>query len=86
MAETQPTNPPAVPGPLEAEADDWDGDSAVGEVDLTSSTASIGSSIMKYRQENGRTYHGYKVYSTSFLLFYHTNSTLQGRKIRLPER
>ena len=64
MAESQATNPPsgpAAPGPLEAEADHWDGDSAVGTEDLVSSKASIGSSILRYREENGRTYHAYKV-------------------------
>ncbi|KAH7121918.1 S-adenosyl-L-methionine-dependent methyltransferase [Dactylonectria estremocensis] len=34
-------------------------DSSLGE-DATSSTASIGSSILRYREENGRTYHAYK--------------------------
>jgi hypothetical protein len=46
---------------LEAEADDWADDSGVGEEDDISSTTSIGSSVLKYRQENGRTYHAYKV-------------------------
>jgi len=47
---------------LEAEADDYDndGDSAMGTA-ILSSTTSINSSIMKYREENGRTYHAYKV-------------------------
>ena len=44
---------------LEAEADDYDGDSALGGSN-SSSTASINSSITKYREENGRTYHAYK--------------------------
>lgn len=44
---------------IEAEADDYAYDSGFGE-DFNSSTASIGSSIMKYREENGRTYHAYK--------------------------
>lgn len=57
MAEPEATPPAA---PLEAESDDWEADSAVGE-SITSSTTSIGSSIMKYREENGRTYHAYKV-------------------------
>lgn len=72
MAESQATNPPAglaAPGPLEAESDDWDGDSAVGADDLASFKASIGSSILKYRVENGRTYHAYKVCFTSSLQF-----------------
>ncbi|KUJ10126.1 S-adenosyl-L-methionine-dependent methyltransferase [Mollisia scopiformis] len=34
-------------------------DSAFGD-DVQSATTSIGSSILKYRQENGRTYHAYK--------------------------
>lgn len=46
--------------PIEAEADDYvDGDSTLGS-ELGSSTASIGSSILNYRTENGRTYHSYK--------------------------
>jgi hypothetical protein len=72
MAESHATETPAAessataPAPtpalaLEAEADDWAGDSAVGEEDQVGSTTSIGSSILKYRQENGRTYHAYKV-------------------------
>ena len=68
MAESQATETPATAptapsalGGLEAEADDWEGDSAVGEEDIAASTASIGSSIMRYREENGRTYHAYKV-------------------------
>lgn len=43
---------------IEAEEDDYNHDS--GFEDLGSSTTSIGSSIMKYREENGRTYHAYK--------------------------
>jgi len=39
--------------------DDFDDDSALGEEDA-SSTASLSSSILKNRQENGRTYHAYK--------------------------
>jgi hypothetical protein len=38
---------------------DDDHDSAIGD-DLTLSTSSLESSIMNYRLENGRTYHGYK--------------------------
>lgn len=65
MAEPQATealSTPVVSGPdgLEAEADDWDGDSALGEVNIASSTTSMTSSILRYRQENGRTYHAYK--------------------------
>lgn len=52
---------PAAPGGLEAEADDWAGDSSFGDDDTASSTMSISSSIMRYREENGRTYHAYKV-------------------------
>src|SRR5271169_4868279 len=60
MAEPQATETSA-PGDLEAESDDWAGDSALGEEDIATSTASISSSIMRYRLENGRTYHAYKV-------------------------
>lgn len=44
---------PEAPG---LEVDDIDHDSAFEE-ELEGSTASIGSSVMKYREENGRTYH-----------------------------
>ncbi|KAE8454620.1 hypothetical protein EG329_000243 [Mollisiaceae sp. DMI_Dod_QoI] len=44
----------------EAEADDWnDNDSALGD-DRAVSTASLGSSVLNYRKENGRRYHAYK--------------------------
>jgi hypothetical protein len=52
---------------LEAEADEYENDSALGGESIASSTASINSSIMKYREENGRTYHAYKV-SHSFMI------------------
>lgn len=52
--------PAPAPDALEAEADDWAGESAFGEEDTLGSTASIGSSILKYHEENGRTYHAYK--------------------------
>ncbi|KAH9204396.1 S-adenosyl-L-methionine-dependent methyltransferase [Leptodontidium sp. 2 PMI_412] len=45
---------------LEAEADNYENDSALGAESIASSTTSINSSIMKYREENGRTYHAYK--------------------------
>jgi SAM-dependent methyltransferase len=50
---------PQVPPPSLPEADDDDNDSSLG-LELASSTTSIGSSILKYREENGRTYHAYK--------------------------
>ncbi len=47
---------------LEAESDEWDVDSAIGDTNSDfSSTASITSSIMRHREENGRTYHAFKV-------------------------
>ena len=46
---------------LEAEADDYENDSALRGEGNASSTASINSNITKYREENGRTYHAYKV-------------------------
>ena len=56
----QPAQPQAAA--LEPEADDWDKDSAFGgEGDLANSTTSLTSTILKYREENGRTYHAYKV-------------------------
>lgn len=58
---TRPPNGslPFILATLEAE-DDADANSAVGD-DVASSTASVASSILKYRTENGRTYHAYKV-------------------------
>lgn len=59
---TEPTLPEE-PGQIEAddEIEDSlnDNDSSLGD-DAASSTASISSSILKYREENGRTYHAYK--------------------------
>ena len=46
---------------LEAEADDYDNDSSLGDEAPTSSTTSISSSILNYREESGRMYHAYKV-------------------------
>ncbi|KLP14713.1 methyltransferase [Fusarium fujikuroi] len=43
----------------ESEQDFPDNDSAIGD-DAASSTASINSSIMAYRTENGRTYHAFR--------------------------
>lgn len=44
------------------EADDRnaDNDSALRSTDANASTKSISSSILRYREENGRTYHAYK--------------------------
>ncbi|RBQ68785.1 hypothetical protein FVER53590_08724 [Fusarium verticillioides] len=57
----QQTAPLEPAGQLEAdEGNIGDNDSALGENDAGSSTASIASSIYKYRIENGRTYHAYK--------------------------
>ncbi|OIW29299.1 S-adenosyl-L-methionine-dependent methyltransferase [Coniochaeta ligniaria NRRL 30616] len=39
---------------------DDDQDSALGDDDVAQSTSSLASSILDYRKENGRTYHGYK--------------------------
>jgi SAM-dependent methyltransferase len=54
--------PVAAPGVIEAEADDYvdDSDSAFGGATIASSTTSVTSTIMRYRVENGRTYHAYK--------------------------
>ncbi|KAH8651602.1 S-adenosyl-L-methionine-dependent methyltransferase [Tricladium varicosporioides] len=45
---------------LEADDNINENDSAFGDDNYESSTASISSSIMKHREENGRTYHAYK--------------------------
>jgi SAM-dependent methyltransferase len=45
---------------LEPEDREYENDSALGDNDAAGSTLSIGSSISKYRVENGRTYHAYK--------------------------
>jgi SAM-dependent methyltransferase len=47
-------------GVLEPEDHEHDNDSALGDDNPADSTTSIGSSILKYREENGRTYHAYK--------------------------
>ena len=47
--EAVPTAAAAAPGGLEAEPDDWEGDSAAGEENIAGSTASIGSSILSVR-------------------------------------
>ena len=63
MADSTPAPAVAVVpvAPLEAEPDDhWEVDSSLGS-DTESSTASLSSSIARYREENGRTYHAYKV-------------------------
>lgn len=71
MAETTVIVPeeavPDIPAPvtqpvaLVTEADDYEGDSGIDAESVVSSTTSVGSSILKYREENGRTYHAYKV-------------------------
>ena len=45
---------------LEIDGEISDHDSAFDSGPFTTSTISIGSSILKYREENGRTYHAYK--------------------------
>jgi hypothetical protein len=56
----EPAQPQAAA--LESEADGWDNDSAIdNEGDFANSTASLTDTILKYREENGRTYHAYKV-------------------------
>jgi len=63
MAETEPQN-----AGIEAENDDYERDSALGDdEEVANSTASITSSILRYREENGRTYHAYKVQDTPIL-------------------
>lgn len=42
---------------------DYDGDSAYGGDDFASETASLSSSVLRYRQENGRTYHSYGMHN-----------------------
>ncbi|TDZ35512.1 putative methyltransferase tdiE [Colletotrichum spinosum] len=57
-AEAPPTTGPA-PAPDADDTDTSDSDSSLG-ADVQSSTASLRSSILRYREENGRTYHAYK--------------------------
>ncbi|KAL0933378.1 methyltransferase domain-containing protein [Colletotrichum truncatum] len=69
MSTPEPVQPPAVieadpdtAGDVESRGGDAggsDSDSSLG-AELSSSTASLHSSILKYREENGRTYHAYK--------------------------
>ncbi|CZR67449.1 related to methyltransferase [Phialocephala subalpina] len=53
MTDTTPHN-------VEPDDHDIENDSALGDEDDHLSTVSISSSILKYREENGRTYHAYK--------------------------
>jgi hypothetical protein len=54
---------------LALEVDEYDHDAVVDTKSVISSATSIASSVMKYREENGRTYHAYKVWTT-FLCFW----------------
>ncbi|RDW62438.1 S-adenosyl-L-methionine-dependent methyltransferase-15 [Coleophoma cylindrospora] len=55
------TASPAADAIIAPEDDDWaEDDSAIGYSTLEGSTSSLASSILKYRHENGRTYHSYK--------------------------
>ncbi|KAE9369972.1 TAM domain methyltransferase [Stipitochalara longipes BDJ] len=62
MADTNSPAPPAAAHePLEADdTSNFETDSALGDNDDTSERTSIFSEIMKYREENGRRFHGYK--------------------------
>ncbi|KAJ4298850.1 hypothetical protein N0V90_004093 [Kalmusia sp. IMI 367209] len=61
-----PLNVPSVDVEAESlEADGDDGDSAYGD-DLESYTTSLKSTVLNYRFENGRRYHGYKDEATYF--------------------
>ncbi|KAF1953810.1 S-adenosyl-L-methionine-dependent methyltransferase [Byssothecium circinans] len=54
---------------IEAEATEYsDGDSAYGGDDLESYTTSLKSTVLNYRFENGRRYHGFKDTETQYLL------------------
>ncbi|OBS25028.1 hypothetical protein FPOA_05564 [Fusarium poae] len=52
--------PPEPAGQLDADDNVTDNDSTLGYADYDSSTASLSSTIYKYREENGRTYHAHK--------------------------
>ncbi|KAI8150971.1 putative methyltransferase tdiE [Colletotrichum sp. SAR 10_70] len=58
-ADPAPTNGTPAADPNTDDPDTSDSDSSLG-VELQSSTASLRSSILQYRHENGRTYHAYK--------------------------
>src|SRR5262245_15452361 len=58
MADTAVVPEPQQLQPIEP--DTADADSSLGDVGGASTTASINSSILKYREENGRTYHSFK--------------------------
>jgi SAM-dependent methyltransferase len=67
-SQPSPPRPQRLPHQNEAAIDsdpvreigDEDGNSSLGGFGTISSTASLSSSILKFRQENGRTYHAYK--------------------------
>lgn len=63
ITEASPRSSAGVPEGIEAEDDNYD---SAYETDAAgSSTTSIGSSVLKYREENGRTYHAYKVHMST---------------------
>lgn len=49
-----------LPGALDAEDDAYENDSSLGDDDTHSITTSLSSNILRFRGENGRTYHSYK--------------------------
>ncbi|KAL2672501.1 hypothetical protein Neosp_013213 [[Neocosmospora] mangrovei] len=65
MAERPPTSDPSLsaeerPANTNVDVDSDSHDSALDGISAFSDTASLASSIVKYRVENGRTYHAYK--------------------------
>jgi hypothetical protein len=62
-ADAGPSLLPHIPnvGGIEADTpEESDGDSAYGDSDLGSYTTSLKSSVLNYKYENGRRYHGFK--------------------------
>ncbi|KAL1979561.1 hypothetical protein VTN96DRAFT_5561 [Rasamsonia emersonii] len=62
----QPTNPGDL-APLEVDTQTTQNDSSYGD-ELSAYTASLTSSILNYRHENGRRYHAYRDGTTDYLL------------------
>ncbi|KAH6636831.1 S-adenosyl-L-methionine-dependent methyltransferase [Chaetomium tenue] len=62
-------SPPGTTGPLEADDDERDSDvDSLFSTTGVSDTTSVSSSIFKFREENGRTYHAYRASEAAYFL------------------
>ncbi|KAH8174647.1 methyltransferase domain-containing protein [Sarocladium implicatum] len=68
---------------FQGRAYDDDQDSAVGDSDVESSTASVASSILQYRTINGRTYHSERSVNSDANLYWGANDAKQNHNLDL---